>query len=404
MPTVSAIIPTYNRKEWVQRSIDSVLAQRDVDVECIVVDDGSTDGSAEVLRQKYGDRIRYIYQPNQGESVARNRGAKEALGEFLAFLDSDDLWLPEKLALQVQFLLNYPDYGAVYCQATGVDEQEARLNQLPQGAYLKPENFHPTFLIENGLPLGGSTIMVRRNVFADLGGFQETIRHGEDYDFGLRLLLFGTQVGFLQRPLTLIRVHSRSQSLVVEEDRFLEAFRDHCAIYTAVAEKSTDEPIQLAARKAVSREQFKIMIYYIAVCKIEQAQQYSVYIDRVDPHALSNPDLYDHQIEGFTPLIFRQRNSVEDVLTLINRIFEFRNRYVTRPGRLDALVILRASAWCALHGRRREKTTAWSMMLTAPFKHPRLTLSLAYWKLVIRLLFGKLMIQLYFAGKGIPRA
>ena len=96
MPRVSAIITTYNRKDFVQEAVDSVLAQSYGDWELIVVDDGSIDGSGEAL-QRYGERLLYSYQENHGVSMARNRGLELAQGEFIAYLDSDDLWLPQKL-------------------------------------------------------------------------------------------------------------------------------------------------------------------------------------------------------------------------------------------------------------------------------------------------------------------
>lgn len=101
MPRVSVIIPTYNRREYVQEAIDSALAQTFTDYEIIVIDDGSTDGTSEALQARYGNRIHYEWQENQGESVARNRGIELARGEYIAFLDSDDLWHPEKLAKQI---------------------------------------------------------------------------------------------------------------------------------------------------------------------------------------------------------------------------------------------------------------------------------------------------------------
>ena len=97
MPTVSIIIPTYNRQSLVQETIDSVLRQSLSDWELIVIDDGSTDETGAVLTERYGTSIRYVYQQNQGESAARNYGISLAQGKYVAFLDSDDLWLPNKL-------------------------------------------------------------------------------------------------------------------------------------------------------------------------------------------------------------------------------------------------------------------------------------------------------------------
>ena len=102
IPRVSVIIPTYNREEYVVKAIDSVLGQKFDDYEFIVVDDGSTDNTKEIVN-KYGDMIRYIYQHNSGVSAARNTGIKLAKGEWVAFLDSDDEWRPDYLLTQIEY-------------------------------------------------------------------------------------------------------------------------------------------------------------------------------------------------------------------------------------------------------------------------------------------------------------
>src|SRR5687768_4540645 len=118
---VSAIIPTYNRRDLVIRAIESVLAQtRSVD-EIVVIDDGSTDGTAEVLRARYGDRVRYVFQSNAGVSAARNHGMSIAQGRYFALLDSDDEWLPEKTARQIEWMQAHPDFGMVLCDVERVD-------------------------------------------------------------------------------------------------------------------------------------------------------------------------------------------------------------------------------------------------------------------------------------------
>ena len=103
-PKVSVVIPTYNRADKVSATVESVLAQTFSDLEVIVVDDGSSDDTEQVLRQAFGDRIRYYAQVNQGVSVARNKGIEEARGEWIAFLDSDDLWEKDKLEWQFKAL------------------------------------------------------------------------------------------------------------------------------------------------------------------------------------------------------------------------------------------------------------------------------------------------------------
>jgi glycosyltransferase involved in cell wall biosynthesis len=121
--TVSVIIPTYNRAHYLDEAIESILSQdiQDCQIEIIVVDDGSTDNTKEILR-KYGTSIRYLYQENQGAGRARNRGIDEATGEWVSFLDSDDRWLPGKLTLQFKVLDAFPGYNAIHSEFLIFDE------------------------------------------------------------------------------------------------------------------------------------------------------------------------------------------------------------------------------------------------------------------------------------------
>src|SRR5437867_2556724 len=114
-PCVSVVIPVYNGERYLADAIQSVLDQTYENFEVIVVDDGSTDESAAVAK-RFGEAIRYVHQANGGVSKARNTGIAEARGVYLAFLDQDDLWLPDKLSVQVAYLDSHPEVGAVYCQ------------------------------------------------------------------------------------------------------------------------------------------------------------------------------------------------------------------------------------------------------------------------------------------------
>ena len=118
---VSAIIPTWNRRELVLRALESVLAQtRPVD-EIIVVDDGSTDGTGAAIAARHGERVRHVWQENAGVSAARNRGMELARGRYFALLDSDDEWLPDKTRLQLEFLEARPAYGMALCDVVRMD-------------------------------------------------------------------------------------------------------------------------------------------------------------------------------------------------------------------------------------------------------------------------------------------
>src|SRR2546425_10651809 len=122
---VSVVIPVYNGEQYLADAIQSVRDQTYQNVEVIVVDDGSTDESADVAK-KFGEAIRYVHQSNGGVGKARNTGIAAARGAYLAFLDQDDLWLPDKLAVQVAYLDSHPEMGAVYCQCQVMENGEVR--------------------------------------------------------------------------------------------------------------------------------------------------------------------------------------------------------------------------------------------------------------------------------------
>jgi glycosyltransferase involved in cell wall biosynthesis len=204
---VSVIIPTFNCDRYITQAIDSVLNQTYPDYEIIVIDDGSTDNTRQVL-QPYLEQIRYIYQENQGVSVARNRGIESATGELVAFLDSDDLFLPDKLAHQVAVFDEFPELGIVH-------SGWRRVNQ--EGNTIKDEEpWHkiPKLDLEAWLrwkPIGTmGTLMFRRHWLLEAGGFQPGLGHAEDVDLLLRLALRGCQAHWLREVTICYRQHDRN--------------------------------------------------------------------------------------------------------------------------------------------------------------------------------------------------
>ena len=180
-PLVSVIITTYNRCAMVGEAIESVLKQDFVDYEIIVVDDGSTDSTNDALR-KYS-QVNYFYQANQGISRARNQGLVLSQGELVCFLDSDDLWLPNKLVVQVKFMQDHPDFKLNY-----TDEIWIR-----KGRRVNPRKRHQKYsgwIFEKSLPLciiSPSSVMLRKEVFDGVGLFDERLPVCEDYDLWLRI-------------------------------------------------------------------------------------------------------------------------------------------------------------------------------------------------------------------------
>jgi len=183
MPEVSVIIPTYNRSERVVRAVRSVLDQSFKDLEILVVDDGSTD-ETEASLVPYGSSIKYVRQPaNRGVSAARNKGIGHSSGTWIAFLDSDDYWLKEKLHFQMEFLHQTPD--AVACQTQEVWIRRGR-RVNPKKIHKKPsgEIFRDSLRLCLVSP---SSVILKRSIFDETGLFDETLEAAEDYDLWLRI-------------------------------------------------------------------------------------------------------------------------------------------------------------------------------------------------------------------------
>jgi glycosyltransferase involved in cell wall biosynthesis len=204
---LSVIIPTYNRVSFVREAIDSVLAQdlwRTASgpsgmFELLIIDDGSTDGTQQ-LAESYGPRVRYEAQPHHGVSAARNAGLRSARGEFVAFLDSDDIWLRDKVRLQMNYFETFPETMALTAEEIWV-RNGRRVN--PMAKHRKSSGW----VFDKFLPLcllSLSAAMFRREVFDELGGFDENLPACEDYDFGLRLA-HRYPVILLDRPLIIKR-------------------------------------------------------------------------------------------------------------------------------------------------------------------------------------------------------
>ena len=200
-PAVTAVLPTYNRAHLLPRALDSALAQTYEDFELLVIDDGSSDDTGAVVRGYRDSRVRYLRQRrNAGVSSARNRGLREARGDLVAFLDSDDEWLPEKLALQVQRFGKVPErVGLVYGAVENEDGAGGRTIMVPT----RRGNVYRELLLANVIH-GTSGVMIRRSVVPAVGFFDELIPAIEDYDYWVRLARF-FEVDFVEAPL--IRYH-----------------------------------------------------------------------------------------------------------------------------------------------------------------------------------------------------
>lgn len=204
-PIVSVIIPTYNREGFIGEAIQSVLEQTFFNFEIIVVDDGSSDGSAALIQRFSDARIIFLRQENKGRSCARNRALAQASGRYIAFLDSDDLYMPGKLATQVQYLDAHPEVGMVYTSAYCIDSFGNSLNKNYQASvsgyiYSSIAFFQPVTIT---LP----TVMVRRELLAQAGGFDEKMHRFEDTDMWRRISKL-TRIDALSGYTCKLRTHA----------------------------------------------------------------------------------------------------------------------------------------------------------------------------------------------------
>ncbi|MDY6908477.1 MAG: glycosyltransferase [Thermodesulfobacteriota bacterium] len=196
---VSVVIPVHNRAGLVEEAIRSVLGQRGIRPEIIVVDDGSDDATPEVLK-RFGSAVTVIRQERRGVSAARNRGARAASNPWLAFLDSDDLWLSEKLAEQTAYLRRHPELEI--CQTDEIWIQDGR-RRNPGRRHEKPQGHCFSRLLERCL-VSPSAVMIRRSLFEAVGGFDEALPACEDYDLWLRIG-WRHPIGLVRKPLVVKR-------------------------------------------------------------------------------------------------------------------------------------------------------------------------------------------------------
>jgi len=198
-PLVTVVVPAYNGEKFLKAALESVFAQDFDSFEVVLVDDGSTDGTGEIARSF---PLRYVYQENQGPSVARNTGLGLAQGELIAFADGDDLLPPNKLSVQVRYLTEHPEVGCV----------------LGRQEWLFEEGIDPPKLERDPIfgELGGVqlvTAMVRREVLREVGGFDPTYRYAEDRDLFVRMRENGVEIAVLRDVVLHKRLHGANATM-----------------------------------------------------------------------------------------------------------------------------------------------------------------------------------------------
>ncbi len=245
-PKVSVIIPTYNRQKFIGAAIQSVLDQTFQDFELIVIDDGSTDQTVDVIRAFSSDKIRYFYQSNRGRSNSRNHALNLAQGQYIAFLDSDDLYLSGKLELQVGYMDAHPEFGMIYTAAYCIDGDGVLLNSVYEAVvsgwiYKEIAFFVPVTIT---LP----TVMVRREIFDKVGGFDEAMERFEDTDMWRRISR-RYQIGALHERTCHLRTHLDNALAAQSPDRILTAL-DY---YVNKIQKEDSDVGNILRRKGIAK-------------------------------------------------------------------------------------------------------------------------------------------------------
>lgn len=201
---MSAVIPTYNRAQYIPETIESVLGQTYENIEILVIDDGSTDDTASVVRH-FGSRVRYVWQKNGERGVARNHGLRLANGEFISFLDSDDLWVPRKVEAGVDFLRSNRNVGLVYGDAMVIDA-EGRGTRIIRAR--GPSGQVTGKLLEDNFVIM-PTHLARTSLLREIGGFrgQREIAGSEDWEAWVRLSLI-TDFAYIPEVMAKYRMHA----------------------------------------------------------------------------------------------------------------------------------------------------------------------------------------------------
>jgi teichuronic acid biosynthesis glycosyltransferase TuaG len=210
-PLVSIIIPTYNATSYIEEAVGSALNQTYKNIEVVIVDDGSTDGTRSVLDPYIKEKkIIYVRQDNKGLAGARNTGMRAAHGEFIALLDSDDMFLPNKIERQVGYLIDHPECGVSYCNiAHFYEEEPEKLLKLSYEYYSGDEVF-PQLLQENFInPL---TVVLRRSAIDQVGLFDESYKRSEDWEYWVRLAYRGVRFCYVPEVLAKYRMRKTSLS------------------------------------------------------------------------------------------------------------------------------------------------------------------------------------------------
>jgi glycosyltransferase involved in cell wall biosynthesis len=212
-PLVSVVVPACNAKQWIRDAIDSALGQSYAPLQVIVVDDGSTDGTGDVLKERYGDAIEYVGQAHGGLSRARNTGVIRARGEYVQFLDADDRLHPDKISVQVEAFKEHPECAVVFSDFEEFDDGRPDDRRPGPEEFRRKSRDADTFAgLLTGNFILSATPLARKAAVVDAGMFDERLSACEDFDLWLRIAARGGRFRFVDRVLAFIRRRAGSMS------------------------------------------------------------------------------------------------------------------------------------------------------------------------------------------------
>lgn len=304
-PLVSVVIPNYNHTRFISNAIQSVLAQDYLNYEIIVVDDGSTDGSRDAVA-RFGEKIRYIWQKNQGLAGARNTGIRVAAGELIGLLDADDEWRPDYLEQMLALVEKHPEGWVYYCMAQCMDVDGHVLPQYVGGPPVEPNLLYQVLLRANFII--PSTVIFRRKTIVEFGCFDVGLRSCEDWDLWLRLLPIGKIVGTSQ-SLVRYRVHGNSLSTDVAGM--------HAATKKVVDKHFGEDDGNPASWSPRKRRAYGGMYRYQCITFVQRQQNWEACLPlmrkalRVDPSLALDLDFFYELVLGGQPVGYRGVSAIQ---------------------------------------------------------------------------------------------
>ena len=292
MSKVSVIIPTYNRESFISEAIQSVLDQTYKDFEIIVVNDGSIDNTIEVL-ERFKNKIKVINQSNSERAVSRNNGVKNSSGEYIALLDSDDLWIEDKLQKQVEVLDKMKDIILTYGQSYRINEKGKKIKIAKRQTKGFSGNVFENLLYRNFIV--SATPMIRREYFEQTSGFQTKYIPYEDWEFWIRFSLFG-KFYFLDEPLAYYRIHPEQSVKIASAEKIEKATT--LLLEDSFSLKKIEEDIK---RKSLGLANLRFCYWYLLANDRDKAKEKIKKAVELYPEFLIDPRWYGLKLTCLFP-------------------------------------------------------------------------------------------------------